>query len=670
MATGPGRTLSKVVVGVAGAFVVLLVALALVLQSSAVSERVKDLVVPKVSAALGRDVAVRQAKLRLLPNARVELQGTSVAGRPGEPPLVQLDAFEVGVRVWPLLTSLGKNVQVNEIRLVRPIVNLVRAKDGTWNYEGLGGEAKAKPEPKAQAKEGSGGTANVVVDHAAIENGEVHYIDALAGSHAAVAISKIDLAADDVGLGHPLAAKISAALVNPEKNFQLDLRASKLPENMAALGPGQYPELKGQMALTGLDLSRVHALMPPSVTHLTTGGRVDASARLDTEQGKYRVDGQGKLSQVRLRGEPAQGGFELHAVVDPATGAGTATLDKIALKGPGVDLGGRVAADLKPPRVRFAIAGPLLDLGQIMGLMPQEQQPKEKKAGPLLTAEQRGQVRALDVAGTIDIQKVVKGGLVANDFHAKAVLDRGVFVLQEARTQFFSGRVDAGGTRVNLAQANPSWNLKAKLDGVDVGQALQSTSGSAPLTGKMNGAVDLDGVGVDWPEVRKGLTGHGAIALKEGELHTADIGGQALGAVGKSLGGSVSGDTGKTPLRDVNASFTVKDGAMTLTKPMVVAAPFGGAQLGGNIGLDGALALQGTATLSKQSVQSVSGANAPLNGVQVPLKIGGTLSKPAVSVDAAGLASAAAKQQLQGAEEKAKVQARKGLKDILQGLGK
>jgi AsmA protein len=286
-------------------------------------------------------------------------------------------------------------------------------------------------------------------------------------------------------------------------------------------------------------------------------------------------------------------------------------------------------------------------------------------------------VRALDVAGTVDIQKVVKGGLVANDFHAKAVLEQGVFVLQDAHTRFFGGRVDAGGTRVDLGRANPAWNLKAKLDAVEVGQALQSFSGSAPLTGKLGGAVALDGLGVDWPTVQKVLTGHGTITLKDGELATADLGGQALGAVskglagaGKSAGNTVSGGTGKTPLRDVSASFTVKDGAMTLTKPMVLAAPFGGAQLGGHIGLDGALALQGTATLSQQSVQGATNAKVPLNGVQVPLKIGGTLSKPSVNVDAAGLATSAAKQGAQQLQEKAKEQGQKEAQDLLRGLGK
>src|SRR6266568_4600822 len=145
MPKSPARTLLTVIAGTVGALVVLVVGLTLLLQTGAVSSRVKDLVVPRVSTALGRQVTVADAKLRIFPHTRVALTGTVVAGRPGEPPLAQMEAFEVGVRLWPLLTSLGKDVQVSGIRLVRPILNLVRAKDGTWNYEGLGGEPKEKP---------------------------------------------------------------------------------------------------------------------------------------------------------------------------------------------------------------------------------------------------------------------------------------------------------------------------------------------------------------------------------------------------------------------------------------------------------------------------------------------------------------------------------------------
>jgi len=680
-----GRTVGKVVVGVVGAFVVLVVALTLVLQTGAASRRVRDLVVPRASAALGRELTVRDAKLRIFPGPRVALTGASLAGRPGEPPLMELEALEVTLALWPLVRSLGNDVEVDGIRLVKPVLNLVRAKDGTWNYEGVGGGgASARPEP------GGAPQRKVIVDHASIEDGAVRLVDAMGGGAASIAISKIQLAADHVGVGEPLDARLSAAIAGQEKNFDARIHASRLPASVAALAPGEYPELTGDLALRGLDLGQVRAFLPSKLTGIMTGGRVDAEAKLATVAGKYQVDGSGKLSQVRLRGEPAQGGFQLHAVADPASGAARATLDRIALKGPGVDVGGNATAETKPPRVRFAIAGPLLDLGQVMGLLPQQENAAPQKPaarGALLTAAQRRSVGALDVAGTLDIQKVVKGALVANGFKAKAALEEGVFVLHEAQADFFGGRVDAAGTRVDLSEAQPTWNLKAKLDGVDMGQALTSLAGAAPVLGKLTGALDLEGAGVDWASLRKTLTGQGALALKEGALTTTDVGGEVLGAVAKGLeaagkgavAGKVGGATGKTELRDLAAQFTVKDGAMALAKPLSFTAPFGVASLAGKIGLGGELALQGTATVSKEALQRIAGgAGAALpSALQVPLGLDGTLFQPAVRVDAqqavAGLVTGAAKQKAQevrqDVQDRARREARRGLGDVFRKLG-
>jgi AsmA protein len=676
---GIGRTAVKVAAGVVGALVVLVVALTLLLQTGAASRRVRDLVVPRASAALGRELTVQDARLRLFPGPRVALTGASLAGRPGEPPLMELEALEVTLQLWPLVRSLGKDVEVDGIRLVKPVVNLVRAQDGSWNYEGLGSGSKAQPAPAAEPER------KVVVSHAAIEDGAVRIVDRTAGGGGAVAVSKIQLSADHVGVGEPLDARLSAAIAGQERNFDARVHASRLPASVAALGPGEYPELTGDLGLRGLDLGQLRAFLPQRLTGIMTGGRVDADAKLVTEAGKYKVDGSGKLSQVRLRGEPAQGGFELHALADPASGDARAVIDKLSLKGPGVDLGGNATADLKPLRVRFAIAGPLLDLGHVMGLMPPEQQ---KAAGPLLTAAQRQSVGALDVAGTLDIQKVVKGALVANGLKAKAGLDQGLFVLHEAQADFFGGRVNAAGTRVDLSQAQPTWNLKAKLDGVDMGQALTAFAGAAPVLGKVTGTLDLDGAGVEWESLRKALTGQGALALKEGALTTTDLGGEVLGAVAKGLqaagrGGAASkigGAGGKTELRDLAAQFTVKDGAMAFAKPLSFAAPFGAARLGGKIGLGGELGLDGKAIVSKAALQQLVGGvgGALPSGLEVPLALGGTLFQPTVRVDAqqavAGLATGAAKQKVQelqqNVQDRAKREARRGLGDVFRGLGK
>ena len=86
-------------IGVAvAAVVVLLVALVLLVNSGVATKRAVDLVLPSVSKALGRDVTLKGADLKIFPNARVRLAGVEVAGPPGEPPLAALDSIDVEVR--------------------------------------------------------------------------------------------------------------------------------------------------------------------------------------------------------------------------------------------------------------------------------------------------------------------------------------------------------------------------------------------------------------------------------------------------------------------------------------------------------------------------------------------------------------------------------------------
>jgi AsmA protein len=671
------RKLLKVVAALVGLVVVLMVGLALLLQTGAASNRVKDLIVPRVSAALGREVTVQDAKLHLFP-PRVALQKTSVAGRPGEPALVDLESFEVSLAFLPLVGSLGKDIQVTGIRLVKPTVNLVRAKDGTWNYEGLGGEKSGaqKPPPDKGATERS-----VVIDRATLEDGTVRLVDHASGDKAAVAVSKIDFSADHVGLGQPLEAKVSAAIAGAEKNFDAQIHAAKLPESLAALAPGQYPELTGSIALKGLDLGRLRGFMPPSVTGMMTGGRVDVDAKLTTQSQRYHVDGGGKIGQLQLRGQPAQGSFQLHAQADPATGMAHAEMDQLAVKGPGVDLGGKIAFDAKPAaKVRFAIKGPLLDLGEVLALVPPSQQPKQE--GPAITPEMRKTLDAMDVTGTVDIDKVQRGGLVATGFKADAALEKGLLVLRQARADLFGGRVDVTGTRLDVSQPEPKWNLKASLESVDMAKALTSLGGAAPLAGKVTGALDLSGAGVDWNALQKALTGNGGIRLADGALTTTDLGDKVLGAVSQGLqavgkGGAAKalggGEGGKTTLKDLAAQFTVKDGAMALSKPLSFTAPFGAAKLGGKIGLGGDLALDGSATISKEALAGIASGLPIGSGLEVPLGLGGSLTAPTVNVNAqqaiAGLVSGAAKQGLESVKERALSQGRSGVQDALKGFG-
>jgi AsmA protein len=682
----PGRRIAVITGTVAGAIVLLLVALVLVLQTGPASRRVRDAVVPRLSAAIGREVKVSDARLRILPNPRVVLAGAEIAGRAGEPPLAKLDSLDVEVRLWPLVRSLGSDVEVEGITLVRPEVNLVRAKDGSWNYEGLGGGAAAeKPAAKEPGKpEAADGGPTVFVARARLQDGALRLVDRSQGrDDAAVALTKMDLDASG-GLGEKLEVKFSAALAAEQKNVELDLSSPRLPGKIA---PGSYPELQGRFAVRGLALQRLRGLLPANLAQIFTGGRVDAEAKLSSEPGgaAYRLEGGGKLAELRLRGEPASGSFTLRGRADPKAGTARLEVTDLAVKGPGVDMGGTATLETKPVRARFALKGALLDLGTVLGLVPQD--PSAAKApasdvpeGALLPPAMAREVEAVDVAGTIAIDRVVNGKLAATDVRARAALRRGVFALEQASAALYGGKVDAGGTEVRLADRHPSWNLKARLEQVDLGQAFQAIAGTAPLQGRTSGSLDLAGTGANWDALKKVLTGAGALSVKEGALTTTDLGDQALGAVAQGLeklgrGGAakrVGGlEGGKTTLRDLAASFTVKDGFLALSKPIAFGTAVGQARLGGKIGLSQELALDGALALSKEALAR---AGIPLGSAEVPLRLGGTLTAPAVQLDAgkalAGAASGLVAEKKEAARKEVEQQARKKAEGFLRQLGK
>jgi AsmA protein len=685
---GPGRKIALAIGGLVGAVVLALVAVVLLLQTGAASRRVKDLVVPRVSAALGREVTVQDARLRVLPNPRVVLAGTTIAGRPGEPPLAQLRSLDVELALWPLVTSLGQEIRVEGIALVRPEVNLVRGRDGVWNHEGLGGSspAGAEPAPPATGSE-QGGGAKLYVARARIEDGALRIVDRSGGREdAAVALTKIDLQAEG-GLGERVAAKLSAALAGDAKNLELELESPRLPER---IGPGSYPELTGRLALRDLALARIRGLLPANVTAMFTGGRVSAEAKVSSEPGAkaYLLDGSGKLADVKLQGQPASGGFELHARADPAAGAARVEVRNLVVKGPGVDLGGAATLDTKPVRATFAVKGPLLDLGTVLGLVPKDPSapppaPEEATKGALVPPAMAKELAAVAVTGTLDIAEVRNGKLVARDLQARGALRNGIFALERATAGLYGGKVDASGTQVHLTDPSPRWHLETRLEGVDLAQAFGAIAGAAPLAGKLSGTLDLAGVGSNWDQLQKVLTGNGAISLKEGALTTADLGGEALGAVAKGLeqlgrGGAakkVAGlEGGKTTLRDLAGSFTVKDGFMTLSRPLEFTTPVGRARLGGRIGLSQQLALEGGLAVTKEALARAGLPAIGAGPIELPLKLGGTLGAPSVQLDAAGALSGAAKGLVAGKKEEVQQevqrQGRRRAEDALRGLFK
>ncbi len=681
MAASLPRKIAIGVGAVVAAVVVLAVALVLLLDSGVATKRAVDLVLPKVSKALGREVTLKGAELKLFPNPRVMLAGLAVAGRPGEPSLVDLDSLDVEVGLWPLLRSLGREIDVRAFTLVRPTVNLVRAKDGTWNYEGLGAQGAqakaAEPEPPPAP---GGGTA-VAVRSVRIEKAAIRVIDRTLGKDDhGLALSDLDLEATGVGPGLPFDARIAAALADERQNLHAQLSVARLPSGVPQV-PQDWPLVQGQVQLGALALDRLRSLFPAQLGSIVRGGTVGLDLKLSTGDPRtYKLDGTGELKDVRLRGQAASGRFRFAATWAPAR-ADAAKIDllDLALRGPGVDLGGHASIETPPLRAWFVLTGPLLDLDAVMGILPES--PEQAKAAPpkgeLVPEATRRQIDAATARGTIAVGKLKGGRLEATDVKARLVLSRGTLTLEEMDATVFGGKVSGAGTTVSLAQKEPTWKLAANLSGVDLAQATKAFAGTAPLLGKLDGTLDVSGAGTDWARIEPIVTGLAALAVKDGTLTTTDLGDEVLGGVAKGLeaigrGGAaqkVAGvKGGKTTFKNLAGKFTVKDGFLAAQSPFKFGSDVGDVTLGGRIGLGGELDLEGGVAVPRAILaRAVSGIPLP-EKLDVPVGLGGTLSSPKVSVRAGEAVQGLVRGQVDQAKKAAQQEAEKAGKKALEGL--
>lgn len=102
---------------------------------------------PLVEEALQRKVDVGEVRLRILPTPSIRLSALSVADNPAfsKEPFFTAQQIRLQLKFWPLLRG---QFQVEEFILEKPVVNLVKQPNGTFNFSDIG-----KKEDRAEKKE-------------------------------------------------------------------------------------------------------------------------------------------------------------------------------------------------------------------------------------------------------------------------------------------------------------------------------------------------------------------------------------------------------------------------------------------------------------------------------------------------------------------------------------
>ncbi len=292
---------------VAIAAVILLVLGALVafalLNLGRLVNRNKDYIVAQAEQAIGRKVAVEDIGVTVWGGIGVRLKNFALADDRTFSSQDFLRAADLQVNV-ALLPLLWKEVQVKRLVLHEPVINVIRDRNGKFNFASLGRpprpEGPVKPKPST-SPEGPA-TLPLLVSLVDVADGQVHYLDRKDGVQ--FRMSQLDLTVEDPSLDGPISVQLAGAINAERQNVKI--QGTLGPPPTRAFTDVKNLPIRGAITLGPValgDLKRLGLLADALPKDLSVDGPFSLSADMDGTLADLAL--QGKLTAtdtaVRLK---------------------------------------------------------------------------------------------------------------------------------------------------------------------------------------------------------------------------------------------------------------------------------------------------------------------------------------------------------------------------------
>lgn len=357
------------------------------------------------------------------------------------------------------------------------------------------------------------------------------------------------------------------------------------------------------------------------------------------------------LTNPKLPKSPIEATINGALVVDMAKQSANLTF---ASKFDESSINGRAGlARFTPPSYTFDINVDRLDMDRYMAKTTPAKAPPgaQPKGGP--TAEQPIDLTALkglEASGTLRIGSLKVSEVKTSNVRLDVKASRGRMDINPIAANLYQGSL-AGGITIQSA-ATPSFVVRQKLTGVNVGPLLNDFANKDLLEGKGNVNIDVTAQGNTVPALKKALNGTAAVRLTDGALKGINIAGSIRSAKAKL--GVLRGEhvqqadkTEKTDFSELSATFNIKNGIahnndLAMKSPLLRVGGEGTINIG-NDTIDYLIKASIVGTTKGQGGREL----ADLQGVTVPVRVAGPLDAPSYKLDFAALATDAAKQKLE-----------------------
>ncbi|MEO8724873.1 MAG: AsmA family protein [Acidobacteriaceae bacterium] len=294
----------RVIIGVIIAIILIFIIVLLALPALVNVNQYHDKIQAELEKALGRKVMLGQMELKTFP-VRVKVDNVNIAEDPNFPtgkPFATANEVDISVKLLPLL---AKKIEINSIELVRPKIELVRNRQGTWNYASLGNTQTTGKQPS------SGSSQQLSVGDLKLTDGSVAVTDLYQPPTAPGTVaSKTAVPANQRQVYDHIDLEVKNFA--PDKNFEVNLTAH-LPgqgNQSIALDGNIGPLNQSNTAATPVDAKlTLNAVQIAALQQFLqsdalkgTEGVASGEVSLKNVNGNFAADGNLKLEEGKLHG--------------------------------------------------------------------------------------------------------------------------------------------------------------------------------------------------------------------------------------------------------------------------------------------------------------------------------------------------------------------------------
>jgi AsmA protein len=701
--------LLKIILGLVALAAGLILVLALVLPFIIDPNDYKDQIATVVKDDTGRTLHIDgKLGLSVFPWLGLKIGPTRLSNAQGfgDQPMASFDEAQVRVKLLPLL---HKQLEMDTLTLSGLRLQLGKDASGRGNWEDLIGRTGAKKSTAPTQPGAAGGTplASLAIGGVQVTNARVLWDDQSTGAH--YEISDLSL---------------TTGAIAPGKSFDLDLKFGMNARQPAIAGE---TDLRGKVLIAdSLQAANIDGaqLKLDLKSNDVPGGRLQLSLATDvTVDLKQQTLQMPKLALqtlgLHISGNAGGTGIvgddpRFHGALSVAEFAPREVIKALGQKAPvtadGAVLGkagaalqweasrhyaavtslqfqlddtranGKLRVDnFAKPAIDFALQVDQFDLDRY--LPPPAKEAPASPAPPAASAAGGAAalpvdaLRKLNLTGTVKIAALKAFNLRSTDIEFTLKSRDGLLRVHPALARMYQGKY-SGDITLDAREKTPRLSLDEHVKGIQAGPLLKDLSGEDKLTGTGNVDVRLTGSGATPEQLRRTLNGNAAFSLTNGSVKGVNIASLIRTAQARLKGEPPPADNqpNQTDFAELQGTATVTDGVvrnndLSIKSPLLRISGEGQVSLPAET-IDYLLTTKIVGSLKGQGGKALD----ELKGIAIPVRIGGTFSKPTYTPDltaAVGdVAREKAKEQIEKKTEKLlkKKLGEEPAKQLLKGL--